>query len=437
MPNCGVVWCKNYSATGFGIMRIIDNILRLLAPPLLLLLAAATCAAGTVSSGAADAHSARSDTTRKSRQKVSYIYFHINEAYLDQAYRGNLKTVEELRSLIDSVGHSSILGISASSFASPDGPFRKNLILADKRAAAMEDLFRSVVPEASHLITHGERGESWKRFRELVTRDTVLTAPQRDRILEIIDSDLPEDEKERLIKKAEPYLYVRDCLWPVLRYSCITIEYPLPYRIEKIKMLGTGAVAQSTLPMPARYIPEPEFTQRELFYLRTNLLVPLSNFGIEYCIGNNWSVGADYYFPWIFRNPDHRNCFQLLGGGIEGRYWFGNSRIEEDRLEGHSVGVSLSGGYYDFERGYTGNQGEFVNIGVDYLYSLPIFKDRLHLEFTVGLGYIYSYVKPYDVFEPGGKAFKRGYTQNFNWIGPSKAGVSLVVPIRSKRRECR
>lgn len=418
-------------------MRIIDNILKLLAPPLLIFIAAVTCAAGNVGSGASDAYSAQSDTTRKSRQKVSYIYFHINESYLDTAYRGNLRTVEKLKDLIDSVGQSSILGISASSFASPDGPFRKNLTLADKRAAAMEDLLRTVVPEASHLITHGERGESWKRFRELVTRDTVLTAPQRERILEIIDSDMPEDTKERLIKKAEPYLYIRDRLWPVLRYSCITIEYPLPYMVKRIRPMDTKAVTLNTLPLPQRSVAVPKYTRRELFYLRTNLLVPFSNFGVEYCIDNRWSVGADYYFPWIFRNPDHRNCFQLLGGGIEGRYWFGRSRTEEDRLEGHSVGLSLSGGYYDFERGYTGKQGEFVGIGVDWLYGLPIFNDRMHLEFTLGLGYIYSYVKPYDVFEPGGKAFKRGYTENFNWMGPVKAGVSLVVPVKSKRRECR
>lgn len=29
--------------------------------------------------------------------------------------------------------------------------------------------------------------------------------------------------------------------------------------------------------------------------LRTNLLLPLLNFGVEVPIGNRWSVGADYY----------------------------------------------------------------------------------------------------------------------------------------------
>lgn len=419
-------------------MHIIKNILKLIVTPILVFLTAFTSAAGNIGRGMPDSYTRQADTTKKTRQKTTYIFFPINEAIIDLEWMENQKAVESLRSLTDTLWHKDILGISASSYASPDGPFRKNLILAEKRAEAMEDLFKKIVPEASHLITQGSRGESWERFRELIILDTTITGTERERILQITDSDLPEDQKERLIKQTVNYRHIRDAVWPMLRYSCIVIDYSLPY-LEPLSITDTGtcATASASSSLARRPVAKREFTQRELFYLRTNLLVPLSNFGVEFCIGNNWSVGADYYFPWIFRNPDHKNCFQILGGGIEGRYWFGSSRTEDDRLEGHSVGLNLSGGYYDFERGYTGNQGEFVNLGVDYLYSLPIFKDKMHLEFTVGLGYIYSYVKPYDVFEPGGKAFKREYTKNFNWIGPTKAGVSLVVPIKSKRRECR
>ena len=174
--------------------------------------------------------------------------------------------------------------------------------------------------------------------------------------------------------------------------------------------------------------------ETEQFYLRTNLLNPLTNFGAEYCIGNNWSVGADYYFPWMPRNKNHKNCFQLLGWSVEGRYWFGKDRTVEGRLEGHSVGLSVASGYYDIEKSFKGNQGEYASISADYLYSLPVCKDKLHLEFTLGIGWIYSRVKPYEVYSEGGKAYKLGYEKNFNWYGPAKAGVSLVVPIKAKRR---
>ena len=64
---------------------------------------------------------------------------------------------------------------------------------------------------------------------------------------------------------------------------------------------------------------------------------------------------------------------------------------------------------------------------------MPLFNEKIHLEFSLGIGYLYSFMKPYDVFEAGGKAFKTGYTKNFHWVGPTKATISLVVPIRSRR----
>ena len=180
--------------------------------------------------------------------------------------------------------------------------------------------------------------------------------------------------------------------------------------------------------------PDLSSCKKEAFYLRTNFLSPLTNAGAEFCIGDSWSVAADYYFPWIPRNASNRNCFQLLGWSLAGRYWFGKDRGMEDRLEGHSIGLSAAAGYYDFERNYKGRQGEFISAGLDYMYALPIAKDRLHLEFSLCVGYIYSYVRPYDVFTDGGLAYKTDYTERFSWIGPTKASVSLVVPIRFKRR---
>lgn len=183
---------------------------------------------------------------------------------------------------------------------------------------------------------------------------------------------------------------------------------------------GLGAYAQTA--------------NRELLYVRTNILLPATNFGVEYCFDEHWSIAADYYTPWLLRHENHKNCNQLIGGNLEGRYWFGKDRTYEDRLEGHSVSMNVAGGYYDFERNYFGKQGEFISVGVDYLYALPIFNDIMHIEFSIGLGYLYSFVQPYNVYEDGGLAFKTGYTERFSWWGPTKAAVSLVLPIQIKRR---
>ena len=166
---------------------------------------------------------------------------------------------------------------------------------------------------------------------------------------------------------------------------------------------------------------------------RSNLLVPALNAGIEVPIGKHWSVGADYYFPWIWPKKDNKNCFEFLGWGIEGRYWFGKNRTAFDRLKGHSVGLYGYVGYYDFERNFHGHQGEFVNVGVDYTYAMAVGKRKaLHLEFSLGVGYIYSEARQYTVIEANGPLISDKVTKKVGYFGPTKANISLVVPIFQK-----
>ena len=173
-----------------------------------------------------------------------------------------------------------------------------------------------------------------------------------------------------------------------------------------------------------------------LIAVRSNLLVPALNVGVEYPLGTNWSVAADYYFPWLKLGEKNKNCFQLLGWSAEGRYWFGRDRSLDDRLKGHSVAFYGAGGYYDFEFNYEGTQGEFVTAGFDYTYAMPIGKKkRLNLEFTLAVGYIHSWGRPYEVLADYGPLFKEIADISFDYFGPTKAAVSLVVPIKVGRRQ--
>ena len=170
-----------------------------------------------------------------------------------------------------------------------------------------------------------------------------------------------------------------------------------------------------------------------MIYPRTNLLLPLMNIGVEVPIGQRWSVAADYNFPWIPRKSNHKNCFQIDGFALEGRYWLGNRSDlpKEKRLLGHSVGLFTMAGHYDLERNYKGHQGEYILGGVDYLYAIPIFKGKLHLEFSLGVGFLYSEATHYEVFEEGGRGYRdKDFRKKIEYFGPLKAGVALVVPFR-------
>lgn len=373
------------------------------------------------------------------------IFYKQDEIEIDRSFQNNNYQIEQIKRFIQNAQN--IESITIHSLSSPDGGYRYNRWLAHRRAENSRNLVDSILAEADVVPEKGvvidtSSYENWPGLTKIV--EEKYDRFDRDRVLSILNDQSIDNGARKwrliLLNGGTSWRYMLDQYMNSLRttsFVCVKIREDVP-AVKRLAAMQPGATSVSDtlsiLPVADNVMAQNYNPKKEIFYLRTNLLAPLSNVGMEFCIGNHWSIGADYYFPWLHRIPDHKNCFQLLGLGLETRYWFGRNRTEEDRLEGHSIGASASVGYYDFERNFTGKQGEFIQVGVDYLYSLPVCKDKLHLEFTVGLGYIYSYLRPYDVFEEGGKAYKRGYTERFNWLGPTKLGVSLVVPIKCKRR---
>ena len=87
-------------------------------------------------------------------------------------------------------------------------------------------------------------------------------------------------------------------------------------------------------------------------------------------------------------------------------------------------------GYYDFEYNFHGHQGEFANIGLDYTYAMAVGKRKqVHFEFSLGVGCIYSQARKYTVIESGAPLISDKITKTIMFFGPTKANISLVVPI--------
>lgn len=375
-------------------------------------------------------------------EKRYNIFFPINSSEIDSTFQNNSHTIDIIRQDIENTFRKGTASLSPTdsiiilSTTSPDGTFQYNQQLARNRAVSTSLLIQELFPEfpvSNIKVQYVE--EDWDGLRQILRTNPDF--PQRKDMLDIIESQLAADDKEEALRNCkEGWEHLLDNHIYALRNSSITLtvlgvrdEFATPRPLERVSVVSYIPIIEAP-ETHITYTRETECIRRStVMALRSNLLVPAGNVGMEFCLGDNWSIGADYYFPWLKRKADHQNALQLLGWGIEGRYWFGKARTEGDRLKGHSIGLSAYAGYYDFERSYKGMQGEFATIGLDYLYAMPIYKGKLHLEFNLGFGYIYSYVKPYDVFETGGKAFKEGYIKNFHWVGPVKAGVSLVVPI--------
>ena len=152
------------------------------------------------------------------------------------------------------------------------------------------------------------------------------------------------------------------------------------------------------------------------------------NIEVEIPIGKRWSLNTEYKCPW-WLNSKHDFCYQLLSGGMEGRCWLGN-RQKRDRLTGHFIGLYAEGGIYDFQLRGDGYQGKYYGAaGVTYGYARQLAR-HFSLEFSLGIGYLTTEYKKYTPYEGDIIWTNSG---RYNFIGPTKAKVSLVWLITTKR----
>ena len=360
-----------------------------------------------------------------------------NYANNSEAYRVLVDAVKRLSS-----EQSNVRTVVIEGAASPIGSEAYNHNLALRRAKVLRNIVSKMKGGDKLKIHVISAGEDWSTFLSYI--EIMYHEPNREKVLAILRTDASNDEKERRLQALD-----RGKTWRMLvREFMASARNAAVIHIVEVADLAPKEPPLKFRPMVAPVIEniiipsvEPKDTvqtqllppRKPIVAMRSNLLVPALNVGITVPIGTNWSVAADYYFPWVWPKRDNKNCFELLSWGIEGRYWFGRNRTVFDRLQGHSIGLYGYMGYYDFERNYHGHQGEFVNVGLDYTYAMAVGKKRsVHFEFSLGVGYIYSQARKYTVIESHGPLISDKITKKVGFFGPTKANISLVVPIFQK-----
>lgn len=385
---------------------------------------------------------------------AALIHFRFDDYRIDAAYMENAGSLANLDSLLQRLDVSSVDSVVVIAGASPEGVYEHNLYLAGKRVQSVKAYLVGSHPEWNEKILCRSLGENWLALRICLLQDKSLSEEMRQKVLAVLDADVNVGTKKWRLQQLDVYPFLYEKYYRRLRHAAVCLVYrrqtemlpagPLVTLAVSSELSGvsadssgqSGASADSSglvlseLRIPQRAV-QSWRESCEIFYLSSNLLCPLANVGVDVALGNTWSMGLGYSYPWLWRAADHKHCFQLLSWAVDAHYWFG-ARSYEDRLEGHSVGMSASFGYYDFERNYQGWQGEFAALAADYRYAWPIFGDRLHLQFSLSFAYLYSVARPYDVPERGGKAYKRNYTQRLHYLGPNAVELSLVLPVKWK-----
>ncbi len=351
-------------------------------------------------------------------------------------------------------------GVFIRTVASPDGNTSANIALSSKRAENVRMLLCNEFGLSPFIVHVTSDGEDWTGLATAVEKLSIEEAPWRDEALQIIQQaprwrirgeDVEDLRKTNLrtLQGGKPWAYMKKNIFPNLRsaYGDAMFVVSVPVPEKKDTVIVTPAVADTIVVekvvtvekfydgrMDMQFAHRVE-EKRFLFSARTNIVaIPLINVGVEFPFGEHWSMGLDFYYPWIRRNSLHKDCTQLIAYDMDVRYYLGSDKYpKESRLLGHSFGVYGAGGHYDFEREWTGYQGTFFNFGFDWKYSWPIIHGRMHMEIEIGLGVIYSDAQPYDCFIPYGECFRRPEERKIiRWYGPTRAQFNLVVPFYRK-----
>lgn len=401
-------------------------------------------------------------TTSDSQVHTYKLYYRWNEVDIDRSYLNNSENIEQI------VRHlqlsPQIDSIAIYSYASPEGVYEHNANLASARAKAARRFILKNLPEDSSLSKNGISlhpvAENWDGLREAVEKD--YHRRDRDRVISILDdkriSDATREWRLQQLDGGISWKWMCIHLMPKLRLAtwvCVWESVPVlipafPHLSEDIleSYDGFDPVEREILPSEDELIPNALLAPtplnpqpmkapkgRKYWYpaLKTNLLldaVTAVNAEIEFPIGKHFSILVEDIFPWWSWGPNKKKyCFQMWTMGIEPRWWFKRSD-KKDYLSGHFLGVYGMAGKYDFQWDTKlCYQGEYWSAGLSYGYALPVCK-WMNMEFSISAGFLRSDYRHYQPDPNYEHLYIDKYkTGVFSWFGPTKAKISLVIPI--------
>ena len=362
------------------------------------------------------------------------VYFRFDSDVVEPDYMNNAASISTARKIIND-NMITVDSMTMEATASPEGGVIYNRSLALRRATAMQQYFAKEFPDFSDRIRTSIRLYSWNDLASSIAADNNV--PHLEAVLQSLTRNADNPKIMDILRRVdggEALAYIEEHYLSKMRSSANCLVYYIPRdETEPEPKAETQHIIYVMPDTTSKYV---DVTCRyPVVAFRTNLLVPLTNIGVIVPIGNRYSIAADWYTPWIFRRSNHKNCFQFQMANAEVRYWLGSKHTSDPdnrqyRLTGHSLAAYIYGGKYDFERDYSGHQGEFWSAGLDYTYAIPACNNRLRWEFSISAGYLRNQSYAYDVFTEGGKLYTSSADRKVvRYVGPTKVAVSLVIPI--------
>ena len=368
------------------------------------------------------------------------IYYQCDSISIDTTYLSNRRQIDRIRHYL--MHSPRIDSITIYAWASPEGAYSHNKWLSRERAKSAKAFLLKSAGDSVKLnagkIKISPLAENWIGLTKLV--EDNYTRKDRSQVLKILHTKGigNETRKWRLerLDRGWSWRYLIDNYMPELRAATwVCVWAPAPPFLPAVAAPVDSLTTESAISFPPK---QPVFKEKLMIMAaRTNLLVPGLNVGLEFPIKNNWSIGIDYYYPWAVSSRN-RWCGEMLGLFLDAKYWFPGENYKwtkSDRLQGHAIGLYGGIGYYDYQNIREGYQGEYMDVGIDYTFGLPVGPKTnkwMRIEFNIGLGWIRTYARHYEPSDDFSQLIKDPGIKNlvFDFFGPTRASVSFLLPIR-------
>ena len=421
------------------------------------------------------------------RHDCYFIYFHKNRIDIDEDYLENSHQIARINNMLS---HSDkIDSITIYAYASPEGIYARNKWLAEQRAVAAQNVIYANSSKSSQLPSLEDVAirivnENWEGLESEL--EINYHHHNRDEVLKIVYSKSSTEIKKKQLQDLGngTYNYIIKNHMSKLRMAYIVCTYKpvsnnvfqkehlvdqiiglrntfdlskklqadLQAEIQNYSLPNLQPSAQtklyddSILDSLASNQDIVDTEKRTILTFKSNLLydvLTLLNCSVELPLGNKFSTFVYSQFPWWrWGEANNEFCIRFMSLGTEWRWWFAPKpqpatakRQERDRFVGHFWGLYAESGMWDFEfKRNVCHQGEFWSAGLSYGYSMPISR-RMNLELSLSVGYASI---PYRGYFPS-ENYEILWRDNENvgewgYFGPTKAQVSLVVPIKASRK---
>ena len=366
--------------------------------------------------------------------------------------------------------------------ASPEGPFWNNKRLGHGRANSLLEFLKKNLqnPVSDDVLSSEIVVEDYRSLCLLMRR---AGDPDYELVSKLCDTYLPNHcytlLKNRLMQVKDGTLWKRLLrqYFPQLRAARLILVVkklePAPVKVALPSDHATSTVIVKPQEKTVETAPEPHDEKvplRELLSVKTNLLFygiympgynrwcPIPNVAIEYYPKRgHFTYGASLDCPWWVDYKRHK-FFEIRNWQLETRYYL-KSGSPKPVAAGQYPGAAFKGFYlqayvhggifeigFDADRGW---KGEGVGAGVGAGYVLPISrKGHWRLEFALQVGWFGCKYDPFqfeNLINPNyhdGLYYYR-WTQKsylfkkrqyrYNWIGPTRIGVTLSYDLLYRR----